>query len=174
MTHIICMLTAKNRDQLRNPTLDNRVWATFTFLLSQELLKVTIVSTDGVTNLPHHPPSCACIQPMSRASRHWCYTAWLPVVHIPNHLVNSYESHSKRCFISKKISNFWPEELSSCSWEYSRQLTAEDDFLILHSIVATCYRWGKQKHGHLCQISSGFRVPKLIKIDSFLTELFKK
>ena len=48
MTHIICMLTAKNRDQLRNPTLDNRVWATFTFLLSQELLKVTIVSTDSV------------------------------------------------------------------------------------------------------------------------------
>jgi len=24
-------LTAKNRDQLRNPTLGNRVWATFTF-----------------------------------------------------------------------------------------------------------------------------------------------
>ena len=31
MTHITCMLTAKNRDQLRNPTLGNRVWATFTF-----------------------------------------------------------------------------------------------------------------------------------------------
>ena len=29
MTHITCMLTAKNRDQLRNPTLGNRVWATF-------------------------------------------------------------------------------------------------------------------------------------------------
>jgi len=24
-----CTLTAKNRDQLRNPTLGNRVWATF-------------------------------------------------------------------------------------------------------------------------------------------------
>jgi len=33
MTHVTCMLTAKNRDQLRNPTLGNRVWATFTFLL---------------------------------------------------------------------------------------------------------------------------------------------
>ena len=31
MTHITCRLTAKNRDQLRNPTLGNRVWATFTF-----------------------------------------------------------------------------------------------------------------------------------------------
>ena len=31
MTHVICRLTAKNRDQLRNPTLGNWVWATFTF-----------------------------------------------------------------------------------------------------------------------------------------------
>jgi len=29
MTHITCRLTAKNRDQLWNPTLSNRVWATF-------------------------------------------------------------------------------------------------------------------------------------------------
>ena len=32
MTHDTCRLTAKNRDQLRNPMLGNRVWATFTFL----------------------------------------------------------------------------------------------------------------------------------------------
>ena len=31
MTHVTCRLTAKNRDQLRNPTLGNRVWASFTF-----------------------------------------------------------------------------------------------------------------------------------------------
>ena len=31
MTHVTCRLTAKNRDQLRNPTLGDRVWATFTF-----------------------------------------------------------------------------------------------------------------------------------------------
>ena len=29
MTHVTCMLTAKNRDQLRNPTLGNRVRAAF-------------------------------------------------------------------------------------------------------------------------------------------------
>ena len=33
MTHITCRLTAKNWDQLRNPTLGNRVWVTFTFAL---------------------------------------------------------------------------------------------------------------------------------------------
>ena len=32
MTHVTCKLTAKNRDQLRNPTLCNPVWATFAFL----------------------------------------------------------------------------------------------------------------------------------------------
>ena len=32
MTHVTCRLTAKNRDQLRNPTLGNRVWATFYLL----------------------------------------------------------------------------------------------------------------------------------------------
>ena len=31
MTHGTCRLTAKNRDRLRNPTLGNRVWATFDF-----------------------------------------------------------------------------------------------------------------------------------------------
>jgi len=31
MTHITCRLTAKNRDQLRNRTLGNRVWATFLY-----------------------------------------------------------------------------------------------------------------------------------------------
>jgi len=29
MTHVTCRLTAKNRDQLRNSTLGNQVWATF-------------------------------------------------------------------------------------------------------------------------------------------------
>jgi len=35
MTHVTCRLTAKSRDQLRNPTLGNQVWATFTFTLCQ-------------------------------------------------------------------------------------------------------------------------------------------
>jgi len=29
MTHVTSRLIAKNRDQLRNPTLRNRVWAAF-------------------------------------------------------------------------------------------------------------------------------------------------
>ena len=29
MTHVTCRLTAKNQDQVQNPTLGNRVWASF-------------------------------------------------------------------------------------------------------------------------------------------------
>ena len=32
---VTCRLTAKNRDQLRNPTLGKRVWATFSFFFIQ-------------------------------------------------------------------------------------------------------------------------------------------
>ena len=31
MTHVTCRLTAKNRDQLRNPTLSSRVWLPLPF-----------------------------------------------------------------------------------------------------------------------------------------------
>ena len=31
-SHVTCRLTANNRDQLWNPTLGNKIWATFTFL----------------------------------------------------------------------------------------------------------------------------------------------
>jgi len=33
MTHITCRLTAENRDHIQNPTLGNRVSATFTFFI---------------------------------------------------------------------------------------------------------------------------------------------
>ena len=36
MTHVTCRLTAKNRDQLRNPTLGNLVWATFLLIKKGE------------------------------------------------------------------------------------------------------------------------------------------
>jgi len=38
MTHVTYRLTAKYRDQLRNPTLGNRVWATFFTIRTIELL----------------------------------------------------------------------------------------------------------------------------------------
>jgi len=49
MTHVTCRLTAKNRDQLRNPTIGNRVWATFTLpknKVQSNLLKGTALGLD--------------------------------------------------------------------------------------------------------------------------------
>ena len=40
MIHATCRLTTKNRDQLRNPTLGDRVWATCTFLCSNSCLRL--------------------------------------------------------------------------------------------------------------------------------------
>jgi len=45
MTHVTCRLTAKNRDQLRNPTLGNRVWASFTFLVLNCRCRLTQVDS---------------------------------------------------------------------------------------------------------------------------------
>ena len=47
MTHVTCRLTAKNRDQLRNPTLGNRARATLLYPQNGD----RIVTTDSVTSL---------------------------------------------------------------------------------------------------------------------------
>ena len=50
MTHVTCRLTAKNRDQLRSPTLGNRVWAPFTFFYTpcMGLSLASLVCSGGV------------------------------------------------------------------------------------------------------------------------------
>jgi len=42
MTHVTCRPNAKNRDQLRNPTLGNQVWATFTFYIMHLMFRVSL------------------------------------------------------------------------------------------------------------------------------------
>jgi len=51
MTRVICRLTAKNRDQLRNPTLGNQVWATETITFFQ-LKTFFTVSPPRCRNMP--------------------------------------------------------------------------------------------------------------------------
>jgi len=52
MTHVTCRLTAKDRDQLRNTTLDNRVWATFLVWCHHE--KSSVVWCGVSTPHPHY------------------------------------------------------------------------------------------------------------------------
>jgi len=46
MTHVTCRLTAKNRDQLRNPTLGNRVWAAFTLFYRMRTVGGVLISLE--------------------------------------------------------------------------------------------------------------------------------
>jgi len=52
MTHVTCRLTAKDRDQLRNTTLGNRVWATFLVWCHHE--KSSVVWCGVSTPHPHY------------------------------------------------------------------------------------------------------------------------
>jgi len=44
MTHVTCRLTAKNQDQLKNPTLGNRVWVYLYlfYCLSERVFSVVV------------------------------------------------------------------------------------------------------------------------------------
>jgi len=67
MTHVTCRLIAKNRDQLRNPTLGNRVWATFNYLLPSILRLVS----KRMRNEPYDGPQV----PTSKDKAHHSDTA---------------------------------------------------------------------------------------------------
>ena len=66
MTHATCRLSAKNRDQLWNPTLGNRVWATFFAVtivvqwMAGQILQLNFQSyclTVGINSLPAGLPT---------------------------------------------------------------------------------------------------------------------
>ena len=71
MTQVTCRPTAKNRDQLRNPTLGNRVWATFsvfvkyssgTLLLVVEYVTFTFLFTVSQRSVISNSSNGAMIQ----------------------------------------------------------------------------------------------------------------
>jgi len=70
MTHITCRLTAKNREQLRNPMLGNRVWATFLLQL-EYITKIngndeSVFSYGDNVALPAHHCCCGPVLPWQR------------------------------------------------------------------------------------------------------------
>ena len=74
MTHdVTCMLTAKNRDQLRNPTLGNRVWALFA---TQAEEHPTFTFTYSATEPPYrsvcrrHFRCCLVVEVVPRLALH--------------------------------------------------------------------------------------------------------
>jgi len=53
LTHVTCRLTAKNRYQLRNPTLGVRVWATFLHFVCMRACVVFVLSLNAFANICH-------------------------------------------------------------------------------------------------------------------------
>jgi len=51
MTQVTCRLTANNRDQLQNPTLGNRVRATFTFYTRFVIIAVSVAEYPGLEKI---------------------------------------------------------------------------------------------------------------------------
>jgi len=70
MTHVTCRLTAKNRDQLRNPTLGNRVWATFPF---------EVTDSSSVKRLPQRRTSNEPKPMLQYNIQYIVYTGWLKI-----------------------------------------------------------------------------------------------
>jgi len=56
MTHVTCRLTAKNRDHHRNPTLGNRVWASF-LRLAEDSRFALLCAVKGLDNFRVGMPS---------------------------------------------------------------------------------------------------------------------
>jgi len=76
MTHVTCRLTAKNRNQLRNPTLGNRVWATFLpFLLGIGFIYPFVI--DVVKRLFNSVRPISCV--VETEISIWCRFAETPL-----------------------------------------------------------------------------------------------
>jgi len=68
MTHVTCRLTAKNRDQLRNPTLGNRVWASFAFFIDKHVGDCGVIVAGAVSS--DAGLKSATFQPTKSSGRH--------------------------------------------------------------------------------------------------------
>ena len=80
MTRATCRLTAKNRNQLRNPTLGNRLWATFLYL---------VLHVDGHLDEPRQHRLFRADEPPRLGSRHLLQLRGtvVPLAHVAVHLV---------------------------------------------------------------------------------------
>ena len=59
MTHVTCRLTAKNRDQLRIPTLGNRVWASFCGAIACARRRSDVTRCNCIDRYAARGPLCA-------------------------------------------------------------------------------------------------------------------
>ena len=79
MIHVTCRLTAEHRDELRNHTLGNRVWATFTFFRSQQPL-TQLLSTSLMPTINRAYPDLIITNECDNVDGDWS-NRWCSHVH---------------------------------------------------------------------------------------------
>ena len=93
MTHVTCRLTAKNRDQLQNPTLGNRVRATFTFLVPM-IRSPEAVGVQGATRAGERQTHRGTTRKQTRNRR--CGVVIIARWPHVSHTAFSYSTYSRR------------------------------------------------------------------------------
>ena len=78
MTQVTCRLTAKNRDRLQDPTLGNRVWATFTFLQMVQLMPLQWWQQQQQSHHPTNVVKAFTAEKYHITHTHNCVTALCP------------------------------------------------------------------------------------------------
>jgi len=115
MTHVTCWLTAKNRDQLRNPTLGNRVLATFTLYCAlrgqHSRIREPCLCVDSLQS----QSSCIVRLTAAQCTRHFvCFSTII------------YSTFAQTITRKRKASVWYPSVRPSVqSGAYSKRLTRE-------------------------------------------------
>ena len=118
MTHLTCRLTAKNWDQLRNPTLGNRVWATFTFLIFRHTHVYTYCCSRTYTaaafNLLSSVSSVQWTRTLAPDRKVWVYTGrFMTLLINHNHInVRKKAGQTNRWTTDRRVMRCWCGYLS--------------------------------------------------------------
>ena len=108
MTHVTCRLTAKNRDQLQNPTLGNRVRATFTFLVGLPMIRSPeSVGLQGATRAGERQTHSGTTRKQTRNRR--CGVVIIARWPHVSHTAFSYSTYSRRHVIGyrRRPASLW-------------------------------------------------------------------
>ena len=135
MTHVTCRLTAKNRDQLRNPTFGKWVWATFTFLSPFKSAHSCIWSEP-----PSHTrflgPTHVCPQLASQSVQPFWHNSPIHPLQTMLHVLMPLHPRTPRCYkksmFSSSASSFMcskepPHLCHVCRKCYQESTTGEND-----------------------------------------------
>ena len=133
MIHVTCRLTAKNRDQLRNPTLGNRVWASFTFY--QQSAITSSNSSHWAVQWGYEAPTTA--HELRTKKKVKTYTRGLLVPHRKVHRIGT------QTFLVRQHIGRWSAAFIRTELRYLGNISSHNDgyFYLLTCVDVPSLRW---------------------------------